>query len=231
MVAGTRWKLKTEGGYLVCLTDGKQLSNSRASRWGVNYWFRCNIPYLPWQGHVLEHWVSLAKQDKHRRQVNCSDRLTWNCVFAPISRRKSSIMSSQKCFVRSKNGLQHDIRFPHETLWYYNVFWKWLSRNEKWYVLAEGISSNNFNFLFTVIKTTDTNNASLALEADLNLLHKRLVHVFLYSFCDMARYGVVEGILLDKNNALIRCKGCVYKKFTRGPIPNTQESPSKRSTS
>ena len=60
-----------------------------------------------------------------------------------------------------------------------------------------------------------------ALVADMNLWHERLAHVHVDGIRNMVCNGVVEGINLSPTKHLVRCKGCVYGKASRAPIPKS----------
>jgi len=88
-------------------------------------------------------------------------------------------------------------------------------------LLAEGALRGNLYYLSTST-TEEATGDSVALVADLNLWHQRLAHVHVDGIRDMVRNGVVEGVKVDLKKNIDRCKGCVYGKITRAPIPRSR---------
>ena len=74
------------------------------------------------------------------------------------------------------------------------------------------------------LKTSSQQCASqpeTALVADMNLWHERLAHVHVDGIRAMARSGVVNGLNIASTKHIVKCKGCVYGKNSRAPIPKS----------
>ena len=89
-------------------------------------------------------------------------------------------------------------------------------------VVAEGEIRDGLYCLKTLSQACDPGTDShthTALAADMNLWHQRLAHVHVDGIRNMVRSGVVEGVNIDTTKHVGKCKGCVYGKSSRAPIP------------
>ena len=89
-------------------------------------------------------------------------------------------------------------------------------------VVAEGEIRDGLYCLKTLSQACDPGtdpHTHTVLAADMNLWHQRLAHVHVDGIRNMVRSGVVEGVNIDTTKHVGKCKGCVYGKSSRAPIP------------
>ena len=87
-------------------------------------------------------------------------------------------------------------------------------------IVAEGEVRDGLYCLKTITETACAHKET-AFVADMNLWHERLAHVHVEGIRNMVRSGVVEGVKIKPTNHLKKCKGCVYGKASRAPIPKS----------